>query len=292
MPDAQSPFHEGELHVQRRSGVADEAAEVGGIVAASISSGAARFLAGQRMAIAASLDAQGQPWASLLSGPAGFLLAVDERLLRIDSSPQPGEPLAANLAARPELALLVLDPTTRRRMRLNGRGQLGPEGFFLLADQVYGNCPKYIQKRRLVGEVPRAAPPGLQRAERLDGRQQAAIARADTFFIASFHPGGGADASHRGGNPGFVRVVDAGRLAFPDYSGNNMFNTLGNLVGYPRAGLLFVDFETGDLLQLAGRASLRWEPERAVEFEVDVVLETRGGSALRWELLEYSPTNP
>jgi predicted pyridoxine 5'-phosphate oxidase superfamily flavin-nucleotide-binding protein len=286
-----TPYHDGELEVQRRAGVREEADDVGGIVNRTISAGAARFLASQRMAVAATLDAGGQPWASLLTGPPGFLHPIDESLLHIGVAPVPADPLAAHLTARPELALLVLDPATRRRMRLNGRGLLRPDGLFLLPDQVYGNCPKYIQKRRLVAEVA-PAPPAVTRATRLDERQRAAIARADTFFIATFHPQGGADASHRGGRPGFVRVLYERRLTFLDYAGNNMFNTLGNLDGYPRAGLLFVDFENGDLLQLAGKARLRWAPQRHVELEVAEVVESRGGSPLRWELLEYSPSNP
>ena len=65
----------------------------------------------------------------------------------------------------------------------------------------------------------------------------------------------GADISHRGGRPGFVRV-DGDVLTIPDFRGNRYFNTLGNLIAEPRASLLFVDFETGDLLQLQGsRAS-------------------------------------
>jgi predicted pyridoxine 5'-phosphate oxidase superfamily flavin-nucleotide-binding protein len=118
------------------------------------------------------------------------------------------------------------------------------------------------------------------------------VAGADTFFVASWHPAGGADASHRGGQPGFVRVPDERTLEFPDYPGNNMFNTLGNLAGHPRAGLLFVDFERGDLLQITGRAEIRWEPETALRVTVEEVLETPGGSPLRFELVEPSPANP
>lgn len=291
MHDSAGPFHEGELEVQRRAGVADEAADVGRIIASTLSSGAARFLSSQRLAVAATLDAGAQPWASLITGPAGFLQTVDERLLRVASVPRDGDVLVANLGARPELGLLVLDPATRRRMRVNGRGLLREDGLYLLTEQVYGNCPKYIQKRRLVapGTEHVEAP---ERARRLGQRQREWIARADTFFIASFAPHGGADASHRGGQPGFVSVLDARRLSFADYSGNNMFNTLGNLARHPQAGLLFVDFATGDVLQLAGRATLRWQPQRSVEFEVDAVVETRGATGLRWELLEYSPANP
>jgi hypothetical protein len=285
------PFHAGEAEVQARLGVREDAERVGRIVASEIPAALRPFLSRQRMAVAASLDGEGRPWASLLAGPAGFLQTADDHLLRIGARLPPDDPLAANLGARAELGLLVLDPGTRQRVRFNGRGLLSSDGLFLLVDEVYGNCPKYIQKRRLVGETAGEAG-NARRSSSLGPRQRALISRADTFFIASWHPGGGADASHRGGRPGFVRVVDERTLLFPDYPGNNMFNTLGNLAGHPRAGLLFVDFEQGDLLQLTGRAQLAWEPATAVRVDVDEVRETPGGSPLRFELVEPWPENP
>jgi predicted pyridoxine 5'-phosphate oxidase superfamily flavin-nucleotide-binding protein len=284
-------FHAGEIEVQARLGIREEAERVGRILASEIPPAVRGLLTSQRMAIAASLDEQDRPWASLLSGPAGFIQAADARLLRLAVAPLPGDPLAANLRERPELGLLVIDPRTRRRLRFNGRGLLSQEGLFLLTDQVYGNCTKYIQKRRLVGES-QEKPGEPFRASSLDARTRAFVARADTFFVATWHPAGGADASHRGGRPGFVRVRDERTLEFPDYPGNNMFNTLGNLAGHPRAGLLFVDFERGDLLQMTGRAEIRWEPETTVRVTLDEVLETPRGSALRFELVEPSPANP
>jgi predicted pyridoxine 5'-phosphate oxidase superfamily flavin-nucleotide-binding protein len=188
------------------------------------------------------------------------------------------------------MGLLVLDPTTRQRMRFNGRGMLRPEGLFLLVDQVYGNCPKYIQLRRQEADGEAAAGEPVRVSATLDERQRSAVASADTFFIASFHPGGGADASHRGGRPGFVQVLGDGRLAFDNYPGNGMFNTLGNFVDHPRAGLLFLDFETGDVLQLTGRA--RVDPDFSTVVEIEEVRETRGASPLRYRLVEMSPSNP
>lgn len=291
MSVSRGPFHGGEIEVQRRAGVANEAQAVGRIVSESISPAAGRFLAAQRLAVAASVDAAGRPWASILSGHAGFLSVIDERLLRVGAVPADDDPLAENLRSRPELALLVIDPQTRRRMRFNGRGLLADDSVFVLTDQVYGNCPKYIQRRRLAGDAVSRRGPAV-RSTGLDERQRAWISSADTLFIASFHPAGGADASHRGGNPGFVRVQDERRLVIPDYPGNAMFNTLGNLIEYPRAGLLFLDFASGDTLQLTGRAELRPGPARAVAFEVDEVRETPAGHRLIWDLLEYSPSNP
>ena len=284
-------FHAGETFVQRMAGLAEEAETVGRIVGDSLAPAVARFLRDQRLAVAASLDVAGRPWASVLSGPAGFLRALDHRRLSIGAIPPDDDPLAANLRARRELGLLVLDPQTRRRMRLNGEASLTRDGVLLRTEEVYGNCPKYIQKRVLRGDVddPRGR---AEVGSRLEARHRDGIARADTLFLASFHPDSGADATHRGGRPGFVQVAGDRRIVVPDYPGNAMFNTLGNLHEYPRVGVLFVDFETGDTLQLTGRATLLFEPERRLAVEVDEVRETSRGHRLRWDLVEYSPANP
>lgn len=285
------PFHPGEVEVQGRLQVRDEAERVGRGLAFAIPPAFRGLLADQRLAVVASLDRDARPWVSVLSGHPGFIRAVDDHLLRLAATPAEGDPLIANLGARPELGLLVIDPRTRRRLRFNGRGLRDAEGLFLLVNQAYGNCPKYIQKRRLVADN-EERPGATRRSSSLDARTRALVAGADTFFIASWHPTGGADASHRGGRPGFVRVLDERTLEFPDYPGNNMFNTLGNLVGHPRAGLLFVDFERGDLLQVTGRAQVCWTPQTMVRLELEEVRETPRGSSLRFELVEPSPVNP
>jgi predicted pyridoxine 5'-phosphate oxidase superfamily flavin-nucleotide-binding protein len=284
-------FHAGEIEVQARLGVREDAERVGRIIRKDIPPELRPFLQGQRVAVAASLDEDGRPWASPLFGPAGFVQAVDDHLVRIAVTPPSDDPLTANLRARPELGLLVIDLRTRRRVRLNGRGRLSPDGVFLHADEVYGNCPKYIQKRRLIGE--REGEPGeVLLSSALDAHARALVAGADTFFVATWVPGGRLDASHRGGRPGFVRLRDDRTLEFPDYPGNTMFNTLGNLARHPRAGLLFVDFERGDLLQITGRARVLWAPETAVRVEIEEVRLTPGGSPLRFELVEPWPGNP
>jgi predicted pyridoxine 5'-phosphate oxidase superfamily flavin-nucleotide-binding protein len=200
----------------------------------------------------------------------------------------PADPLADNLEAGSDLGLLVLDPATRQRMRFNGRGMLRPDGIFLLVDQAYGNCPKYIQLRHPERDDDVSAAEPVQISVTLNEHQQSSIAHADTFFIASFHPEGGADASHRGGRPGFVRVLGEDRLAFDNYAGNGMFNTLGNLVGHPQAACSSSTSRTGDVLQLTGRA--RVEHDFSTLVQIDEVRAT--GSPLRHRLVEPSPSNP
>jgi len=185
---------------------------------------------------------------------------------------------------------------------VNGSVVTGPDGFSVRTRQVYSNCPRYIQSREC--EWPNDIPlsPRLARqTTSLNGELQQWIRRADTFFLASFHPLGGADASHRGGFPGFVQVLDERTLIWPDYNGNGMFNTLGNITENPNSGLLFLDFKQGGIIQLSGSADIIWDKERAlqfpgaeriIEFKIHKVIETENATALRWKFVEYSSDNP
>jgi predicted pyridoxine 5'-phosphate oxidase superfamily flavin-nucleotide-binding protein len=253
------------------------------------------------MVVVCSTGADGRVWASLLTGEPGFLWVIDERTLRIDASPIPGDPLDENSKPGMDVGLISIDLSSRRRMRLNGKVERRPEGLYVYAEQVYGNCPKYIQARepRAASGSTSAEPGSARRAETLTDEQRRLISSSDTFFIATVHPEGGADSSHRGGLPGFVRFLDEDTLAFPDYSGNNMFNTLGNIDANPNTGLLFLNFERGDTLQLSGEACVIWDPARAaefagaqrvVEFRIEEIVENT--VPLRWRFAAYSPFNP
>jgi hypothetical protein len=199
--------------------------------------------------------------------------------------------------------MIAIEFATRRRMRLNGRADVGVDGaIHIHPRQIYSNCPKYIQARRWRGRPPESddTPVG-QRQSTLAQDQQQWIREADTFFIATHHSEDGADASHRGGRPGFVRVLNENRLIWPDYSGNTMFQTLGNIAVNRQAGLLFIDFKRGRTLQLTGRARILWDSdriaefagaERLVEFDVDEAVEIAGAHSLEWRFLDYSPENP
>ncbi len=296
----QQPFHSGELAVQERAGVRDRAARVGGSIHGEVPPAAKAFLEQRRFVVLATVGSDGRPWASIVTGPPGFARAPVPSEIRIDANPFPGDPLAGSLGASRFAGLLAIDLATRRRMRVNGRLEWVAGGPLVIrADQVYANCPKYIQRRAAEEESPPARPAPARRAGSLSETQRAWIRRADTFFIASVHPEEGADASHRGGPPGFI-TVEGNRLVWPDYAGNLMYNTLGNIVAHPWAGLAVPDFRTGSLLLLSGRAAIDWAADRAaavpgaerlVQLEVDEVVEI-GNVLPSAEAVDYSPFNP
>lgn len=287
-------YHPGSRAVQDRVGVRELADHVGQAVGQGIRPVAAAFLEQQPMLVAGAADpASGAVWASLLTGPPGFVRATGARQISVTGHPPGDDPLAAALATEgTHVGTIALDPRTRRRMRLNGRARPTARGFAVEADQVFANCPKYLQRRQSYETVDRT-PAAARRSLGLSAGQRALVAEADTFFLATVHPHG-ADASHRGGNPGFVHADGPNALHWRDYPGNAMFLTLGNLETDPRAGLLFLDWTSGTLLRITGTARTEYAPdgERTVRLTVTGVVETPAGSPLRWTPPEYSPANP
>ncbi|MCX4860202.1 pyridoxamine 5'-phosphate oxidase family protein [Streptomyces canus] len=286
-------YHAGSRAVQDRVGVREQADHVGRSVGQGIREVAAAFLELQPLLVAGAADpSTGRVWASPLTGAPGFVRATGPQRVSVTGGWSPADPLATAFATPgTPVGTIALDPRTRRRMRLNGR--LGPtaRGFAIEADQVFSNCPKYLQRRTSYEVVADRHPGAARHGRELTPGQAEFVSAADTFFLASVHEGG-ADVSHRGGNPGFVRVDAPGELSWRDYPGNSMFLTLGNLTADPRAGLLFLDWTTGTALQLTGEASTEFGPERRVRFTVRETVETPSALPLRWSAPEYSPANP
>ncbi|NVN92965.1 MAG: pyridoxamine 5'-phosphate oxidase family protein [Desulfuromonadales bacterium] len=297
-----SVYHSGELKVQARAGTGEAAISVSRIVYSVIAHVFVDFIQSQPIVILSSVDSDGMAWASILCGPLGFMQVVDEHTLRVATLPDASDPLYGNLHDSAQVGLLVIDFSTHRRLRLNGCVVTGADGFTVLTRQVYANCPRYIQSRRCgLNSDASPSPRVTLQATSLNGELQRRIRLADTFFLASFHPVGGSDVSHRGGFPGFVQVLDERTLVWPDYNGNGMFNTLGNISENPNAGLLFLDFEQGGALKLSGTAEIIWDTERAelfpgaeriIEFNILKVIVTENSTPLRCTFVEYSPYNP
>ena len=295
-------FHSGEIAVQERAGVRDIAEDVGEGIVDHLPPSASGFLELRQMAVLGTVDSDGRVWASVVTGQPGFIETVDERTLKIAARTSSSDPLFRNLTKESHVALFAPDFVASRRVRVNGRGVIKQGAIYIRTEEVYGNCRRYLQERLFIGERNfSATDQSAARGKALSNAQQQQISSADTFFIATDNPEHGADVSHKGGNPGFVRVVDERHLAFPDYNGNSMFNTLGNLTVNPHAGLLFIDFDSGRTLQLSGRASIDWNAtriakfaaaERVVDFELEQIIDNPAGFPLTAKFRQFSRSNP
>jgi predicted pyridoxine 5'-phosphate oxidase superfamily flavin-nucleotide-binding protein len=274
-PTSESPFHAGERALQMHTGVAERVEEIGRMIIRDHMPEQHRELFEKLpFMIVGSLDAAQQPWASIVLGLPGFVQTPDAQRLVLRGNLAAADPLRGNLAVGTPLGMLGIEPQTRRRNRVNGVvTRLDADGFEVRVAQSFGNCPKYIQARAPSwSSAPEtmAAPRDVhEEGALLSAHAVQMIEVADTFFIASASAhaaraapgaaGEGVDVSHRGGKPGFVRVTQEGAqsvLTVPDFIGNFLFNTLGNLLANPSAGLLFVDFDGGDLLWLQAQAEI------------------------------------
>ena len=306
----QSVFHRGEREIQTRLGVREQIENVGQRFIRDYMPGEHRqFLEQLPLLLLGSIDKSGRPWASVLVGRPGFIKSPDPRTLEIHTRPFYGDPLNENLAQGVPVGVLAIEFSTRRRNRLNGKvSSTGDSYLTISVGQSFGNCPQYIQARDfefLPGVDGVCEPRQSRRLHKFDERAREIISKADNFYIATQLSGEsddvthGADVSHRGGKPGFVRIDDDKTLTFPDFTGNYHFNTLGNILLNPRAGLLFIDFEKGDLLYLTCTAEIIWDSEerraftgaeRLVRFTLDEGILIEDAMPIRWDFLEYSPS--
>jgi predicted pyridoxine 5'-phosphate oxidase superfamily flavin-nucleotide-binding protein len=298
-----SVYHSGELAIQKQAHAEAMAIQNGRIIGTTIPEGAISFIEAQPMIIAATVDEKGKVWSSILTGNPGFIYVEDEVTLTISYIIDLTDPLVQNLKSNSELGLLVIDFNKRMRMRINGKGSFDELNRLVVkTEQVYGNCSQYIQKRTVCtyGEFD-----GPQKSEQrslcLNKENEQWISNADTFFIGSVSSSGKVDVSHRGGLPGFINVTDEKTLIIPDYSGNKMFNTLGNIHSNPNTGILFVDFANGHSLQLTGTSKIIWDQkessnfpgaERLVVFKIDEVIFRENCTKLTWDFVAFSPSNP
>ena len=308
-PNVASPFHRGEQEVQTRLGVRERIEKFAQrVVRDHMPDQHRAFFEMLPFMLLGSVDEQGRPWASLVAGRPGFITTPDARTVEFATSPLFGDPLNDTLKPGAEVGLLGIEQATRRRNRLTGRiTHVGPDGFGLTIKHSFGNCPQYIQTRdvELLPQVeePRSESP-VERSDHFDETTRALIASADTLFIATAFSEDaddathGADVSHRGGKPGFIRVEDDRTFVFPDFSGNNHYNTIGNILLNPKAGVLFPDFETGGLVYLTGSAEIVWEgdevaafagAERLIRIRAEEIVRVGASLPMRFRFGDYSP---
>ncbi|MDX2503361.1 MAG: pyridoxamine 5'-phosphate oxidase family protein [Gammaproteobacteria bacterium] len=312
-----SHFHVGEQEIQSRMGVRESMERFSKQVIASFMPEQHReFYKQLPFIMLGHADKKGWPWATMLFNEDGFVTSKNNKKLTINSKPITGEPFAELLQQslqqsqqeNTRIGMLGIELSTRRRNRLAGHiTQVNDTAIEIEVDQAFGNCPQYIQMRELIKiDSDAQKKPDVSSITSFDKKNREFIQNSDTFFVASYvnnenknaNINEGVDVSHRGGRPGFIRVDSDDTLTIPDYTGNFHFNTLGNFLLTPKAGLLFPDFETGNLLTLTGTVEILWDSEeteffegaeRLWRFKIDHGFWMKNALPLRWKLDKYSP---
>ncbi len=315
--EANTPFHSGELAMQKLAGEADIATMNGAVISNQIFASAAHFIAQQNMLMVTSMDYSENIWISVIIGNPGFIQAINSSTLLLETSETIGltaDPLWKNIQHVKEVGMIIIEFSTRRRYRVNGNiKQVDQNKFEIRVVEAYPNCPKFIQRRELIlpknlfRKTIRNSTRNTKHGTTLTSAQQQLIASGDTFFVGTANRNKESkllrcDASHRGGLPGFVEVINESLVSIPDYQGNSMFNTLGNIHSFGRAGIIIFDFKSGLILQLTGKAKVVWKGEdeqyksagshRFWLLFVEHWIESKLPPQLNWNFYDYSPHNP
>ncbi len=308
------PFHKGELDFQTRVGSGSELVSMAKkAIHDYLPKVHQSFFSMLPMVFVAAEDKQQNIWASVLIGNPGFIKVDNKNSLTIHAKFIDIDPLANQLQSGNEMGLLGIQFETRRRNRVSAKiSNISKSSISLEIKQCYGNCPKYIQRRH--GQ--KLNPKDNEISTRFDTfnvNMQAFIDGVDSLFIASQHldesksksnnsnnpiNNRGVDSSHRGGMPGFVKMLNEKTLLIPDYLGNNFFNTMGNISLNPKTGIQFLDFENGHRVMLTGTSEIIWAEDQVLPFEgVDRMIKftldhgyyLKNSLPFTWDFKSYSP---
>ncbi len=308
MPDSEgSPFHKGEQAIHTRFGTKERLEQQGKrFIRDYLIPQHQKFFENLTYLIVGTVDKAGNPWASILVGKPGFISILSDRSIRVTAEILLGDPLVNIVTEGIDIGLLGIELSNRRRNRLNGVVTHKKDNSFeVQVGQSFGNCPKYIQVRTYDSTEPDPQAPQLvTELTSFSALEKEIIASSDTLFITTAYQNSdaglakGVDVSHRGGKPGFVRIDNNQTLTLPDFSGNCLFNTFGNLEVNPQAGILFIDFQKGDLLYLTGKAEVIWSgdeislypgAERLFRFYLDKGFLVKNSLPFRWSNPEFAP---
>ncbi|KXX72586.1 pyridoxamine 5'-phosphate oxidase family protein [Flammeovirga sp. SJP92] len=254
-------FHEKERYLQEILGSNINHKVARKIITNQIDERASRFIRSLNYAFMSYRDKNGFPQVLPLSGmdmirvPSPSVIKIN-----LESQAQMIEHFEVDVKTIQKVGFLFIDLLSRRRLRVNGMVRQYNSMLEIEVEQAYVNCPKYIQSRTL--EFNYSNSKVIKKGNVLTIDQIKMIENADTFFIGTSNANGDMDASHRGGNKGFVKVGD-NTLKVPDYKGNGLYNSLGNILDYSKVGLLFFDFENGELLDVKGEAILIFNEDKS-----------------------------
>ena len=303
-------YHSGELSAQDKAGTKGVAAELAAGKRSALNFASAHdvFLAAQSFAALACVDLKSElVWVTPLFGRPGDLTAISEKEIAVSRDCIPNLDILNFIEPGTPLSLLGIDLNRRIRHRINGvsmTSALGEtSGLNLQVDEYSPNCPKYINRRDIIPAS--SGTSALNKGAKAETRtelnldDQTFVRNMDTLWIGSYAPGVGADCNHRGGQPGFIRIVSPSTIEWPEYRGNGMFFTSGNLESYNKAGVTLVDFESGSMIQMTGVATVDWEHDgsyegasRKIVFHITSLVRTDDVTNHRWQRLDYSPYNP
>lgn len=263
-------YLKGQKALQKITGEEEIAKGRAPMLQATLHQRAVTFIENQIFVFLGSEDTEGNIWISLLVGKRGFVKVPSLEEVRLDLSQvvsNKEDIYFTNIITKPTTGILFHEAARRLRYRAWGKASLIDGQLSLKIRMGYKSCPKHIQKVAIeLPETIEPLHPTYTKGSSLGASELAWISNAHTFFVSTQTERGDVETSTRGGDPGFIEILENGQLRIPDYWGNSIYSTLGNMYINPKAALLFLDFETGECLQMTGTTALQFDQNSNEDF--------------------------
>lgn len=256
-----SVYHDGEKYIQEQMGVTAKANSLSSMIHNDIPIAAAQFLATLDFCVITFSINNKELHNSIVFGFESFIKILNTKEMLIDLENKSFIPKDIYENEKISIGFIGLDFENRMRIRINGTGKIEDNKLHLYINEVYSNCPKYINDRETIGKLDFLNDSNLTKYTTLENDCKKILSHADTFFLSSIHENNGADISHKGGEKGFLRVISPKILEFEDFQGNNMYNTLGNIHINPNVSIILIDFTSNDILHITGIATIKQDFE-------------------------------
>ncbi|WP_121626815.1 pyridoxamine 5'-phosphate oxidase family protein [Poseidonibacter antarcticus] len=250
-------FHEGEYHIQEIMGVRKSSDTLSSMIKDNIPPIASKFLKDLNFCIITISTKKDDLFTYTVYNHNNFIEIVNQSQISINLENHSYIPKEFYNIKNINIGMIGLNFEKAMRIRINGKGKIKSNKLYLSIDEIYSNCPKHIKRRVLQEDTKILENQTIQKGRKLNEEIINIISNIDTFFIATSHKEKGLDVSHKGGNKGFLKVLETNQLAFKDVPGNNLYNTIGNIYTNPNINIFFIDFKNYDTYHIKGIASIK-----------------------------------
>ena len=250
-------FHEGEYHIQEIMGVRKSSDTLSSMIKDNIPPIAAKFLKDLNFCIITISTKKDDLFTYTVYNHNNFIEVLNQSQITINLENHSYIPKKFYNIENINIGMIGLNFEKAMRIRINGKGQIKSNKLYFSIDEIYSNCPKYIKRRVLQKNTKNLEKQTIQKEKILNEKIINIISNIDTFFIATSHKEKGLDVSHKGGEKGFLKVIQTHQLSFEDVPGNNLYNTIGNIYTNPNINIFFIDFKNNNTYHLKGIANIK-----------------------------------
>ena len=267
-------FHKGEQHIQEVMSVTNQANTLSSMIQNSIPNIASKFLEALRFCVVSLNISANNLFTCVIYNQDSFIEVLDNKTITVDLKYSSHIPEIFFQEKNLNIGMIGLDFSSAKRIRINGTAKICDDKIIININEIYSNCPKYIKRRVLKSNYELLGKQRIHSQDKIDNELTKIISKSDEFFLSSSHKEKGLDVSYKGGEKGFITVLNSNQLQFDDLPGNNLYNSLGNIHTNEYINMFFIDYKNHNTYNIRGKATIKevyLEKKKVLRIHIDCI---------------------